>query len=280
MSKIARKIQKLRKAEPTARHVRLYRWEIYSGAYRSLDLYARCLLVELKALYNGANNGDLYMSLRDATRKLSTGMHQATAAFRQLVDRGFIKARQRGAFQWKQRHATCWLLTEYDCDVTGHKATKDFMQWRPESDPKGKRRMPLRQQMDAAPAADSRKLEPSAAAPAADSPEMAAQAAAAPASQIVYQGIPSEESAPELRAAHPADGPRTQSKIDLTPPTSQKRFGPWLGQRRNDLGVQMRELADALGIRVSDLYDIETGSVQLAVTARRRAVEFLKERAA
>jgi hypothetical protein len=60
MSKIARKMQKLRKADATARHVRIYRWELESAAYRSLSLFARCLMVELKALYNGTNNGDLY----------------------------------------------------------------------------------------------------------------------------------------------------------------------------------------------------------------------------
>jgi hypothetical protein len=37
---------KLRKAQPANRHVRLYRWELESAAYRSLSLYARCLLIE------------------------------------------------------------------------------------------------------------------------------------------------------------------------------------------------------------------------------------------
>jgi hypothetical protein len=72
--------------------------------------------------------------VRDAARKLNTGMRQAITAFHELEEKGFIKARQRGAFQWKQRMATCWLLTEYDCDVTGHGPTKGFMKWRPESE--------------------------------------------------------------------------------------------------------------------------------------------------
>jgi hypothetical protein len=73
--------------------VRLYRWELESAAYRSLSLRARCLLVELKALYNGSNNGELFLSVRDAVARLNTGTHQATAAFRELEDRGFIKPR-------------------------------------------------------------------------------------------------------------------------------------------------------------------------------------------
>jgi hypothetical protein len=79
-SKVARKMRKLRKAEPANRHVRLYRWELESAAYRSLSVRARCLLIELKALYNGANNGELFLSVRDAAARLKTCLHQATAA--------------------------------------------------------------------------------------------------------------------------------------------------------------------------------------------------------
>jgi hypothetical protein len=244
MSRIGRKIQKLRKAEPAARHVRLYRWEIESAAYRSLSLYARCLLVELKALYNGANNGDLYLSVRDAARKLNTGMHQATTAFRQLVDRGFIKARQRGAFQWKQRQATCWLLTEYDCDVTGHRATKDFMQWRPENES----RLPLRQQTVAARAADSRKIELSVAAPATDSLEIAAHAVAAPATQIIYHGTPSEKTESE-----PPSAPPWAPCTPIRGPRSAAQFGPWLVETANKLGVPPEHVANALRIGVDDI---------------------------
>ena len=92
------------------------------------------------------------MSVRQAATALDTGIHQASAAFRQLEDRGFIKPRQRGAFQWKARHATSWLLTEYMDDVAGHEPTKHFMRWRPAGEPKNKSRLPLRQQSVAAPA--------------------------------------------------------------------------------------------------------------------------------
>jgi hypothetical protein len=44
----------------------------------------------------------------------------------------FLSTRRRRSFQWKQRHAACWLLTEFDDDMTGDKATKEFMTWRPE----------------------------------------------------------------------------------------------------------------------------------------------------
>jgi hypothetical protein len=196
MSKVARKMQKLRKADATARHVRIYRWELESPAYRSLSLFARCLMVELKALYNGTNNGDLFLSVTDAARKLNTGRRQAMAAFRELVDRGFIKPRQRGAFQWKQRTATCWLLTEYDCDVTGHGPTKDFMKWRPESEQnrtENKTRYPLRHQTGTPEAPDSREIELSGTPEAPDSAKIATHTGAPEDTQIICQGIGSEQ---------------------------------------------------------------------------------------
>jgi hypothetical protein len=92
------------------------------------------------------------------------------AAFRQLEDRGFIQPRQRGSFQWKQRHATSWLLTEYDDDMTGHKATKDFMKWRPEDAAKNKSRMSERQQPVAGPATNEPRVIQSVAGATTDSP--------------------------------------------------------------------------------------------------------------
>lgn len=54
-------------------HVRFYQWELKSPAYRSLSLGARALLIELKSLYNGSNNGDLFLSVREAARRLNCG---------------------------------------------------------------------------------------------------------------------------------------------------------------------------------------------------------------
>ena len=39
---------------------------------------------------------------------------------------------KRSGFNVKNRAATEWRLTEYQCDVTGQLATKDFMRWTPE----------------------------------------------------------------------------------------------------------------------------------------------------
>ncbi len=100
-----------------------------SAAWRSLSLPARCLLLEVWQRYNGANNGEISYSVREAAERLRVGQNTPTKLFRELEDKGFLKAHERGAFTRKNRMATIWILTgeEYD----GQPATKDFMRWPP-----------------------------------------------------------------------------------------------------------------------------------------------------
>jgi hypothetical protein len=112
-----------------ARHVRLYLWLVSSEAYQALDCTARALLVEFYSLYNGMNNGELFLSVREAARRLGVAPNTAMKAIRQLEDKGFIRPNQRGSFHWKAGHATSWILTEFE--YSGKSATKDFMRWQP-----------------------------------------------------------------------------------------------------------------------------------------------------
>src|SRR5918911_4926017 len=100
-----------------------------SPAYRSLGCEARALLVEMKALYNGRNNGELHMSVRQARKRLGVGRKLAEKALSELQDRGFVAVVQKGSFHCKVRFATTWRLTEYEFE--GRSATKDFMRWTP-----------------------------------------------------------------------------------------------------------------------------------------------------
>jgi DNA-binding transcriptional regulator YhcF (GntR family) len=109
---------------------------------------ARCLEIELKAFYNGSNNGDLFFSIRDAAKKLGVAHNTASKAFKELEEKGFIKARQKGAFQWKTRQATSWILTEYE--YNGKVATKDFMRWRPEEKTRTQNLIPTVSEIDTA----------------------------------------------------------------------------------------------------------------------------------
>jgi hypothetical protein len=114
-----------------ARHVRLYRWELESPAYRSLSVGARALLVELKSLYNGDNNGALFLSVRRAAARMNCSKTFAAKMFAELQDRGFIRLKQPGGFNVKSGdgRATTWVLNEYA--YAEALATKDFMRWRP-----------------------------------------------------------------------------------------------------------------------------------------------------
>ena len=53
----------------------------------------------------------------------------AAACFDVLVERGFIRCTQQGAFTYKMRHARQWELAAWP--VGNKPATKDFMQWKP-----------------------------------------------------------------------------------------------------------------------------------------------------
>ena len=109
-------------------HVRLHAYLLNGAAYRSLSPFARAGLVELYALYNGSNNGEIFLSERELGRRLGVDRRTARKALADLADRGFIAATEQGGFVRKVRHATCWRLTEHPCN--GRLATKDFMQWR------------------------------------------------------------------------------------------------------------------------------------------------------
>jgi hypothetical protein len=113
--------------EPYVRH---FRWQLNCPAWKSLSMTARCLEMELKALYNGSNNGDLFLSIREAAKRLGVANNTAGKAFKELEEHGFIRPKQRGNFNWKARHATAWVLTEFE--YANQPASKDFMRWRPE----------------------------------------------------------------------------------------------------------------------------------------------------
>jgi DNA-binding transcriptional MocR family regulator len=111
------------------RFVQLEEYLLASPAYRSLLPIARALLVEIKRLYNGYNNGELFLSIRGGARLLGVAPNTAAKAFDQLMDRGFIRVRRKGSFDYKQRHAREWVLTEY---ALGERAPeKAYMDWPP-----------------------------------------------------------------------------------------------------------------------------------------------------
>lgn len=115
-----------------ARHVRHYEWMLASPAYRALSCEARALLLELYRLYNGENNGHLFMSCRTAAGLLNVGKNVPTKLFGALMAKGFVKIARDSSFNTKTKEARAWTLTEFG--VNGELPTKDFMRWRPDAE--------------------------------------------------------------------------------------------------------------------------------------------------
>ena len=133
-------------------HARIYPWEYNSAAFQSLSCSAVRLLIELKMLHNGHNNGKLFLSVRQAAKRIHIGKNQVSQAFAELRDRGFIRPNVEGAFNLKsgarQGLATSWVLTEFPIGEAMGSGTKDFMRWKPTvpgaGTPKIIRRYPIR----------------------------------------------------------------------------------------------------------------------------------------
>lgn len=101
-----------------------------SDGYRSLSVGARALLVEFGRHYNGANNGELFMSQRKAAEMVGVANHVTAARYlRELQDKGFIRPKIKGSFDNKTRLATTWVLAQFPLDE--RPATRDYMRWRP-----------------------------------------------------------------------------------------------------------------------------------------------------
>lgn len=117
------------------RHVRLYYWLMETRAWRSLNGNQRAIYIEMAARYagKGSYNGRIAYSIREAAESLRIGKSTAARSLQVLQERGFVVAMTKGAFSRKIRHATEWRLTEFQCDVSGQSATKDFVYWKAET---------------------------------------------------------------------------------------------------------------------------------------------------
>lgn len=115
------------KSEP---HVRIYRHELHSAAYRSLSTDARALLIEMRALYNTRDNR-IFLSLREMQRRLGVGRWKAEKARDQLIDRGFVRMRSASGFNQKDRRASEFELLN-ETAPGSRTPEKPYMRWCPE----------------------------------------------------------------------------------------------------------------------------------------------------
>jgi hypothetical protein len=136
------KIRRARRHQKRHRHgpkfIQLFRYMLDSSAYVSLSVWARAALVEVTRGYDGANNGNIRLSERELAKRMSCHRVTARRALQELVDKGFIEARIKGAFHIKYSRATVWRLNDRRCDATGQEQSQAFMRWT--ADPKPPRR--------------------------------------------------------------------------------------------------------------------------------------------
>lgn len=128
-----------RSTYPDGKFITLHEWLMKTEAWQSLDVFARCVYIELKRRYNSKNNGAITAGLRELAIELNCSIKPIRRALKELQERGFIVAIQKGSFNWKARitekekhRATIWLLTEFPQDEpeTTRIATKDFKKWK------------------------------------------------------------------------------------------------------------------------------------------------------
>lgn len=120
-----------RRGPATEAHVRLYAHETRSPAWQTLEPDARALLVELRALFQPSQGNVVYLSIREAERRLNIGQRRVQRAFDALLARGWITVHEPGGFTRKMRHATAYRLENEPGAAPGAKPSKAYMRWQP-----------------------------------------------------------------------------------------------------------------------------------------------------
>jgi hypothetical protein len=116
------------RSKGTGRFVQLHNYVLESAAWRSLTLPARCALVEILRVYNGANNGQLGMAVRYLAERLRCGKTTASRALEELEQKGFIGVQKVGVFG--RPMGSEYYVTLYRNDVNFEPPSKPFMKWR------------------------------------------------------------------------------------------------------------------------------------------------------
>ncbi len=81
--------------------IKLDREFVQSEKWQTLSAAARSLLIEIWALYNGYNNGDIPYGIRQAAKSLGCGKSTAMRKFAELEQAGLIEATRKASFTLK-----------------------------------------------------------------------------------------------------------------------------------------------------------------------------------
>lgn len=120
------------------RHVHLDEWLQATVAWATMRPGPRALYIELKRRFNGKNNGQIFLSHRDAAEALSVHRNTVGPWFRELEARGFIRLTV-GPHLGPSGigEASVWALEELPTH-DGKPAGKAFTWWAEKQNPRTK----------------------------------------------------------------------------------------------------------------------------------------------
>ena len=127
MSKIKKKIKPL--SDRSQKHKRFVLFDydqIESQAFRYLTGGALKLLIMVRKRFNGINNAHISFSIREGFDLLGYAPNTIKRYFDELVDKGFLRIKEKGSFSYKKRHATTWIIT---CEEYNNQKSRDFKHW-------------------------------------------------------------------------------------------------------------------------------------------------------
>lgn len=115
-------------SNPDEFFVRLHHGFMKEAAWRDLKVGPRALYVELAMRYNGHNNGNITLSVREAANALNCAANTIKTWLVELQDHGYLRERSKGHLGMGGKGiATHWELTEFGRG--GMLPTKEFKKW-------------------------------------------------------------------------------------------------------------------------------------------------------
>lgn len=112
------------------RFVQLHHHVLNCEAWQAMKPGPRALYIELRKLFNGGNNGELFLSQRDAARALNVTKDTAGAYFKTLEAHGFIHCTEGGHLGPSGvGKASKWALDELPTS-DGKSAKSRFRAWK------------------------------------------------------------------------------------------------------------------------------------------------------
>lgn len=112
------------------KHIQLWHSMHDSEAWCSLSLPARCVWFEVMRRFNGHNNGDIALACREAADLCHISKGTASKAFKELMDKGFIRVGCDSSFSYKKKEARRWVITHYK--LNDKAPTNEWRDWKSE----------------------------------------------------------------------------------------------------------------------------------------------------